>query len=52
MLEVSGSAGETRDLGIIMAPASAWVSGTVVSPEYAPVPGARISYLRPTEFGA
>ncbi|MYA07833.1 MAG: hypothetical protein F4060_11585 [Holophagales bacterium] len=52
VLEVSGSAGETRDLGIIMAPASAWVSGTVVSPEYAPVPGARISYLRPTEFGA
>ena len=35
-----------------MAPASAWVSGTVVSPEYAPVPGARITYLRPTEFGA
>lgn len=52
VLEVSGSAGETRDLGIIVAPASAWVSGTVVSPEYAPVPGARISYLRPTEFGA
>ncbi len=52
VLEVSGSAGEARDLGIIMAPASAWVSGTVVSPEYAPVPGARVSYLRPTEFGA
>jgi len=52
VLEVSGSAGETRDLGIIMAPASAWVSGTVVNPEYAPVAGARISYLRPTEFGA
>ncbi len=52
MLEVSGSAGEARDLGVVVAPASAWVSGTVVSPEYAPVPGARISYLRPTEFGA
>ncbi len=52
VLEVSGSAGEARDLGIIIAPASAWVSGSVVSPEYAPVPGARISYLRPTEFGA
>lgn len=52
VLEVSGSAGEARDLGTIIAPASAWVSGTVVSPEYAPVPGARISYLRPTEFGA
>ncbi len=52
VLEVSGSAGDTRDLGVIMAPASAWVSGTVVSPEYAPVPEARISYLRPTEFGA
>ncbi len=52
VLEVSGSAGETRDLGIIVAPASAWVSGTVVSPEYAPVPEAKVSYLRPTEFGA
>ena len=52
VLEVSGSAGETRDLGIIVAPASAWVSGTVVSPDYAPVPEAKISYLRPTEFGA
>ncbi len=52
VLEVSGSAGETRDLGIIVAPASAWVSGTVVSPDYALVPEAKISYLRPTEFGA
>ena len=52
VLEVSGSAGETRDLGIIVAPASAWVSGTVVNPDYAPVPEAKISYLRPTEFGA
>ena len=52
VLEVSGSAGETRDLGIVVAPASVWVSGTVVNPEYAPVPGARITYLRPTEFGA
>lgn len=51
VLEVSGSAGETRDLGVIVAPASAWVSGTVVNPEYAPVPEARISYLRPAEFG-
>ena len=52
VVEVSGSAGETRDLGIIVAPASAWVSGTVVNPDYAPVPEAKISYLRPTEFGA
>jgi protocatechuate 3,4-dioxygenase beta subunit len=52
VLEVSGAAGETRDLGIIVAPASAWVSGTVVSPDYAPVREAKISYLRPTEFGA
>lgn len=52
VLEVSGSAGETRDLGVIVAPASAWVSGTVVSPEYEPVPEARISYLRPGESGA
>ncbi|MXX61106.1 MAG: hypothetical protein F4112_11325 [Holophagales bacterium] len=52
VLEVSGSAGEARDLGVILAPVSAWASGTVVSPEYAPVAGARISYLRPTRFGA
>lgn len=52
VLEVSGSAGETRDLGIVVAPASTWVSGTVVSPDYAPVPEAKISWLRPTEFGA
>ena len=52
VLEISGSAGEARDLGIIIAPASTWVSGSVVSPEYAPVPGARISYVRPAEFGA
>ncbi|MCY3964068.1 MAG: carboxypeptidase-like regulatory domain-containing protein [Acidobacteria bacterium] len=51
VLEVSGSAGETRDLGVIVAPVSAWVSGTVVSPEYAPVPEARISYVRPSRFG-
>ena len=51
VLEVSGSAGETSDLGVVVAPASAWVSGSVVSPEYTPVPEARISYLRPAEFG-
>ncbi len=52
VLSVQGSAGDTRDLGVIVAPASAWVSGTVVNPEYAPVPGASISYLRPSEYGA
>ena len=50
-LEVSGSAGETRDLGTVVAPASAWVSGTVVGPDYMPVPGASVSYTRPSEFG-
>ena len=50
-LEVSGSAGEARDLGVVVAPASAWVSGTVVNPEYAPVAGASVSYARPSEFG-
>lgn len=50
-LEVSGSPGEVRDLGIVVAPASAWVSGTVVDPEYAPVEGASVSYVRPSEFG-
>jgi hypothetical protein len=52
VLEVSGSAGEARDLGILVAPASAWVSGTVVNPEYLPVPGATISYHRPSDGGA
>ena len=51
LLEVSGVAAEVRDLGVIVAPASAWVSGNVVSPEYTPVAEARISYMRPSEFG-
>ena len=52
VLSVQGSAGETRDLGVIVAPTSAWVSGTVVSPEYAPVSEASVSYTRPSEFGS
>ena len=51
VLEVSGSAGETRDLGVIVAPASAWVSGTVVNSEYVPVFEASVSYTRPSEYG-
>ena len=51
VLSVQGSAGETRDLGVIVAPTSAWVSGTVVSPEYAPVFEASVSYTRPSEGG-
>ncbi|MCY3971397.1 MAG: carboxypeptidase-like regulatory domain-containing protein, partial [Acidobacteria bacterium] len=50
-LEVSGSPGEVSDLGIVVAPASAWVSGTVVNPEYAPIEGASVSYARPSETG-
>ena len=52
VLSVQGSAGETRDLGVIVAPTSAWVSGTVVSPEYAPVSEASVSYTRPSECGS
>ncbi len=51
VLEVSGSAGETRDLGVIIAPASAWVSGTVVNPEYVPVAEASVSFTPPWEGG-
>ena len=51
VLSVQGSAGDTRDLGVIVAPTSAWVSGTVVSPEYAPVSEASVSYTRPSEGG-
>ena len=50
-VEVSGSAGEKRDLGVLVAPASAWVHGFVVNPEYAPLFGAEVSYTRPSEFG-
>ena len=50
-LDVTGSAGETRDLGDITAPASAWVSGYVVSPEYEPVVGAEVSHMPPAAFG-
>ena len=51
VLSVQGSAGDARDLGVIVAPASAWVSGTVVNPEYAPVFEASVSYTRPSEYG-
>ena len=51
VLSVQGSAGHARDLGVIVAPASAWVSGTVVNPEYAPVFEASVSYTRPSEYG-
>jgi hypothetical protein len=51
VLEVRGSAGEIRDLGVIVAPTSAWVSGTVVNPEFEPVAGASVSYARPSELG-
>ncbi len=50
-LDVTGLAGETRDLGDLTAPASAWVSGYVVSPEYEPVFGAEVSHMPPAAFG-
>ena len=51
VLDVRGSAGDVRDLGVISAPTSAWVSGTVVNPEYAPVFEASVSYTPPSEYG-
>ena len=51
VLDVRGAAGDVRDLGAIVAPTSAWVSGTVVNPEYAPVFEATVSYTPPTEYG-
>ena len=50
-LEVRGAPREVRRLGVIVAPASAWVSGYVVTEDYAPVSGASVSYLRPSEYG-
>ena len=50
-LEISGRAGEIRDLGTVAAPVSAWVSGHVVAPDYVAVPGATVSYTRPSEAG-
>lgn len=50
-LEVTGLAGETRNLGDLTAPASAWVSGYVVSPEYEPVFGAEVSHMPPAAHG-
>ncbi len=50
-LDVTGLAGETRDLGDLTAPASAWVSGYVVSPEYEPVFGAEVSHMPTAAFG-
>lgn len=51
-IQVAGSAGERRDLGVLAAPLSAWVSGHVVSPEYAPVHEASVYHVQPSETGA
>ena len=51
-IQVTGSAGERRDLGIVAAPLSAWVSGHVVSPEYVPVHEASVYHVQPSETGA
>ena len=51
-LELRGAAGETRDLGIVTAPTSAWVSGYLVSEaDSAPIPEATVSYTRPSDDG-
>ncbi len=50
-LEVQGRPGELRKLGVIVAPASAWISGYVMSDAYVPVARASVSYLRPSEYG-
>ena len=50
-LSVSGSAGEVRDLGIVAASTSAWVSGHVLSPEFTPVADASVSRVRSSEMG-
>jgi len=51
-IQVAGSAGERRDLGVVAAPLSAWVSGHVVSSEYAPVHEASVYHVQPSETGA
>lgn len=50
-LKVSGLAGEVRDLGVVSASASAWVSGYVVTPQFAPVVEASVSRVRSAEMG-
>ena len=50
-LSVSGSPGEVRDLGIVAASTSAWVSGYVLSPEFTPVAEASVSRVRSSEMG-
>ncbi len=50
-LDVAGSAGETLDLGDLTAPASAWVSGFVVDPEYRPLSRAVVSHTPPYASG-
>ena len=51
-LDARGVAGEVRNLGAVSAPPSAWVWGYVVDKDdYTPVPGASVSYTRPSEFG-
>ena len=51
-LDVRGTAGQVRDLGVVSAPPSAWVSGYLVSEEdYAPLPEATVSYTRPSDDG-
>ncbi|MDE2690179.1 MAG: carboxypeptidase-like regulatory domain-containing protein [Acidobacteriota bacterium] len=50
-LGVSGLSGEVRDLGIVVASASAWVSGHVLTPEYAPAADASVFRVRSSEMG-
>ncbi|MXW01505.1 MAG: hypothetical protein F4X59_18130 [Holophagales bacterium] len=51
-LEIQGAEGETRNLGVISAQPSVWISGQVLDEDdYTPVADASISYTRPSEFG-
>lgn len=51
-LGVQGSEGESRDLGLVSAQPSVWISGLVLDEaDYAPVADASVSYTRPSEFG-
>lgn len=50
-LEIGGRGGETADIGTVTAPVSAWVSGYVAAPDYAPIAEAAVSWIRPSEIG-
>ena len=50
-VEVTGGGGETIDLGLVLAPPSAVVSGYVVGEGYEPLAGASVTSTPPSEAG-